>query len=107
MSRCIHCGMVVDKVTSNDIEACHRTGKKNNRINSTKTIIRFVNVKVTSNDIKACHRIGKKDNRINSTKTIIRFVNRKHAKKALFNKKKLSQNQKNYSFNTNNNPFFY
>ena len=27
------------KVTSNDIEACHRIGKKNNRINSTKTII--------------------------------------------------------------------
>ena len=27
------------KVTSNDIEACYRIGKKNNRINSTKTII--------------------------------------------------------------------
>ena len=27
------------KVTSNDIEACHKIGKKNNRINSTKTII--------------------------------------------------------------------
>ena len=61
---------------------------------------------MTSNDIEACHRIGKKINRINSTKTIIRFVNRKHAKKALFNKKKLSQNHKNYSFNTNNNPLF-
>ena len=30
------------KVTSNDIESCHRIGKKNNRIDSTKTIIRFV-----------------------------------------------------------------
>ena len=61
---------------------------------------------MTSNDIEACHRIGKKNNRINSTKKIIQFVNRKHAKKALFNKKKLSQNHKNYSFNTNNNPLF-
>ena len=61
---------------------------------------------MTSNDIEACHRIGKKNNRINRIKTIIRFVNKKHAKKALFNKKKLSQNHKNYSFNTNNNPLF-
>ena len=61
---------------------------------------------MTSNDIKACHRIGKKNNRINSTKTIIRFVNRRYAKKDLFNKKELSQNHKNYSFNTNNNPLF-
>ena len=29
-----------------------------------------------------------------------------HTNKALFNKKKLSQKHKNYSFNTNNNPFF-
>ena len=44
--------------------------------------------------------------RINSTKTITRFANRMHTNKALFNKKKLSQKHKNYSFNTNNNPFF-
>ena len=61
---------------------------------------------MTSNDIETCHRIGKKNNRINSTKTIIRFVNRRYAKKDLFNKKELSQNHKNYSFNTNNNPLF-
>ena len=68
--------------------------------------INHLEVLVTSNDIKACHRIGKKNNRINRTKTIIWFVNRRYAKKALFNKKKLSQNHKNYSFNTNNNPLF-
>ena len=62
--------------------------------------------KVTNNDIEACHRISKKNNRINSTKIIIRFVNRKHAKKALFNKNKLSQNHKNYSLNLSNNPLF-
>ena len=73
---------------------------------SVTEILSDIDVKVTSNDIEACHRIGKKNNRINRTKTIIRFVNKKHAKKALFNKKKLSQNHKNYSFNTNNNPLF-
>ena len=73
---------------------------------SVTEILTDIDVNVTSNDIEACHRIGKKDKRINSTKTIIRFVNRKHAKKALFNKKRLNQNNKNYSFNTNNNAFF-
>ena len=43
---------------------------------------------------EACHRIGKKDTRIGSTKTIIRVVNMKHAKQALYNKKKLSQAKK-------------
>ena len=44
--------------------------------------------------IEACHRIGKKDSRIGSTKTIIHFANRKHAKQALYNKKKHSQVKK-------------
>ena len=43
---------------------------------------------------EACHRTGKKDTRIGSTKTIIRVVNMKHAKQALYNKKKLSQVKK-------------
>ena len=43
---------------------------------------------------EAFHRIGKKDTRIGSTKTIIRVVNMKHAKQALYNKKKLSQVKK-------------
>ena len=34
-------------VKSNDVEACHRIGKKDSRIGSTKTIIRFVNRKHT------------------------------------------------------------
>ena len=61
---------------------------------------------MTSNDIEACHRIGKKDTRIGSTKTIIRFVSRKHAKQALYNKKRLSQVKKKYIFNPNSNPLF-
>ena len=61
---------------------------------------------MASNGIEACHRIGKKVTRIGSTKTIIRFINRKHAKQALYNKKKLSQVKKKYTFNPYNNPFF-
>ena len=50
---------------------------------------------MASNDIEACHRIGKKDARIGSTKTTVCFANRKHAKQALYNKKKLAQVKKN------------
>ena len=73
---------------------------------SVTEILTDINVNVASNDIEDCHRIGKKDTRIDSTKTIIRFVNRKHAKQALYNRKKLSQVKKKYTFNTNNNHFF-
>ena len=74
---------------------------------SVTEILTGINVNVASNDIEACHRNGKKVTRIGSTKTIIRFVNRKHAKHALYNKKKLTQvPKKKYKFNPNNNPFF-
>ena len=108
---------VVFKSSANDLE---QYGRRNNAVISgipdsvdinhleelVTEILSDIDVKLTSNDIEACHRIGKKNNRIDSTKSIIRFVNCTYAKKALFNKKKLSQNHKNYSFNTNNNPFF-
>ena len=73
---------------------------------SVTEILTDSNVNVASNGIEACHRIGKKVTRIGSTKTIIRFINRKHAKQALYNKKKLSQVKKKYTFNPYNNPFF-
>ena len=108
---------VVFKSSANDLE---QYGRRNNVVisgipdsvdinhleESVTEIFSDIDVRVTSNDIEASQRIGKKNSRIDSTKTIIRFVNRKHTKKALFNKKKLSQNHKNYSFNTNNNPLF-
>ena len=73
---------------------------------SATEILIDINVNVAGNDVESCHRIGKKDTRISSTKTIICFVNRRHAKQALYNKKKFSQVQKKYIFNPNNNPFF-
>ena len=79
----------------------------NNRLEESVTeILADININVASNDSEACHRIGKKDSRIGSTKTIIRFVNRKHAKQALYDKKKLSQVKTKYTFNPNNNSFF-
>ena len=94
--------LVVFKSSTNNLE---QYGRRNNIVinhleESVSEILSDIDVKVTSNDIDACHRTGKKNNRI------IRFVNRKHAKKALFNKKEISQNYKNYSFNTNNNLLF-
>ena len=73
---------------------------------SVTEILTEININVASNDVEACHRIGKKDTRIGSTKTIICFVNRKHAKQALYNKKKLSKVKRKYTFNPNDNPFF-
>ena len=70
-----------------------------NQLEESVTEIRTdINVNVASNDTEVCHRIGKKDTRIGSTKTIIRFVNKKHAKQALYNKKKLSLVKKKYKF---------
>ena len=94
--------LVAFKSSTNNLE---QYGRRNNIVinhleESVSEILSDIDVKVTSNDIDACHRIGKKNNRI------IRFVNRKHAKKAFFNKKEISQNYKNYSFNTNNNLLF-
>ena len=84
---------ILDSINANQLEE------------SVTEILTDINTDVASYDIEACHRIGKVT-RIGSTKTIIRFVNRKHAKHGLYNKKKLSQIEKKYTFNTNNNPFF-
>ena len=46
-----------------------------------------IDVNVSSQDIEPCHRIGKSKNF--SKTTMVRFVNRKHAEKALFNRKGL------------------
>ena len=50
-------------------------------------ILDKIDVNVSSKDVEACHRIGKSKN--SSKTTIVRFVNRKHAKKALVNRKGL------------------
>ena len=50
-------------------------------------ILKEIDVVVSVNDIEACHRVGPPKN--DSKKTIVRFVNRKHAKKALTNRKNL------------------
>ena len=94
--------LVVFESSTNNLQQC---GRRNIIVISgipdsvdINHILSDIEVKVISNDIEACHTNGKKNNRINITKTIIRFVNRKRAKK--------SQNHKNYSFSTNNNPPF-
>ena len=50
-------------------------------------ILDKTDVNVSSKDIEACHQIGKSKN--SSKMTIVRLVHRKHAKKALVNRKGL------------------
>ena len=50
-------------------------------------ILNKIDVNVSSKDVEACHQIGK--SKSSSKTTTIRFVNRKHAKKALVNRKGL------------------
>ena len=55
---------------------------------------------IQSEEIETCHRSGKTERKTKCKRTIIRFVNRKHCKKALLNKKKLSNiNNNKFSFN--------
>ena len=89
-------------------------GKKNNLVlsgipksipdnqleNTVASILSDIGVSTLSEEIEACHRFGKTDRKSKSKKTIICSVNRKHCKKALLNKKKLS-NIKNNKFNFN------
>ena len=46
-------------VASNEIEVCHRIGKKDTRIGSTKTIIRFVNRKYAKQALYNKNKLSK------------------------------------------------
>ena len=50
-------------------------------------ILNEISVAVSPKDIEACHRVGVSKN--DSKKALVRFINRKHAKKALANRKNL------------------
>ena len=69
--------------------------------NTVTSILSDIGVNIQSEKIETSHRFGKTDRKTISKKTIIRFVNRKHCKKALLNKKKLSNINNNNKFNFN------
>ena len=46
-------------MASNEIEVCHRIGKKDTRIGSTKTIIRFVNRKYAKQALYNKNKLSK------------------------------------------------
>ena len=52
------------------------------------SVLSDIEINVFPNDVEACHRIGKPDSN-KSKKTIVHFLNRKHCKKALLNRSKL------------------
>ena len=64
-----------------------------------------IEVNVSPNDVEACHRIGKRDSN-KSKKTIVRFLNRKHCKKALLNRRKLQNlDKEKHGFSQNTKVF--
>ena len=68
--------------------------------NTVASILSDIGINIQSEEVEACHRFGKTDRKSKSKKTIIRLVNRKHCKKALHNKEKLSNvNNNKFSFN--------
>ena len=58
--------------------------------NTVASTLSDIGMSIQSEEIETCHRFGKTDRNTKSKKTNIRFINRKHCKKALLNKKKLS-----------------
>ena len=62
------------KVTTNDIEACHRVGKSDNKIGSTKTIVRFVNRKSGKQALHNKNNFPKSRKNMNLIKITIHFL---------------------------------
>ena len=68
--------------------------------NTVSSILSDIGVNIQSEKIEACHGFAKTDRKTKSKKNIISFVNRKYCKKALLNKKKLSNiNNNKFTFN--------
>ena len=110
------CGTLENKVVTleQNLNSLGQYGRKNNLVlagipesipdnhleNTVSSILSDIGVSIQSEEIEACHRFGKTDRKTKSKKTIVRFVNKKHCKKALLNKKKLSNiNNGKFKFN--------
>ena len=61
------------KVTTNDIEACHRVGRSDNKIDSTKTIVCFVNRKNAKQALYDKKNFPKSRKNMNLIKITIHF----------------------------------
>ena len=61
-------------VTTNDIEACHRVGKRDNKIGSTKTIVCFVNRKNGKQALYNKKNFPKSRKNMNLIKITIHFL---------------------------------
>ena len=69
------------------------------------SVLSDIEVNVFPNDVEACHRIRKSDSN-KSNKTEVRFLNRKHCKKALLNRRKLQNlDKEKHSFSQNTKVF--
>ena len=115
------CSKLENDVISNEssVNALEQYGRRNNIVVSgiplhvsdrdlEETVISVlfdIEVNVSPNDVEAYHRIGKPDSN-KSKKTIVRFLNRKHCKKALLNRRKLQNlDKEKHSFSQNTKVF--
>ena len=113
------CSTLENKVVTleQNLNSLGQYGKRNNLVfsgipesipgnqleNTVSSILLDIGVSIQSEEIEVRHRFGKTNRKTKSTKTIIRFVNSKHCKKALLNKKKLSNtNNGKFNFNAEN-----
>ena len=62
------------KVTTSDIEACHRVGRSDNKIGSTKNIVRFVNRKNAKQALYNKKNFPKSRKNMNLIKITIHFL---------------------------------
>ena len=115
------CSKLENDVISNEssVNALEQYGRRNNIVVSgiplhvsdrdlEETVISVlfdIEVNVSPNDVEAYHRIGK-PNSNKSKKTIVRSLSRKHCKKALLNRRKLQNlDKEKHSFSQNTKVF--
>ena len=100
------CKKLEEKVISieTDVNSLNQYGRRSNIVftgipssvndedseSNVTSILTDIDVALDTNDIEDCHCFGKIDSKSKSKKTIVHFVNRRYCKRALLNKKKLS-----------------
>ena len=107
------CNKLAGKVVSleKEINSLNQYGRRKNIVfrgipddeleETVTSILSDIDVKINLYDIVDCHRFGKQDFKTKSKKTIVTLVNRRYCKKALLNRKKLS-NLDNMKYNFRN-----
>ena len=101
------CSKLENDVISNEssVNALEQYGRRNNIVYSGISVFSDIEGNVSPNDVEACHRTGKPDGN-KSKKTMVHFLNWRHCKKALLNRGKLQNlDKEKHSFSQNTKVF--